>query len=83
MRTHQINNNIYLQFKPVNENFYPQLVHKKDVINVPLLIAHEEIDIILEKITLINFMNLPVNYIRMIIAGCISIVLKYSNNNNN
>lgn len=81
MIKHQINENVCLQFNPVNENFYPQLVHKKGVTNVPLLVAHEEIDIILEKITLINFMDFPVSYIRMIIAGCISIVLKYPNNN--
>lgn len=81
MRTYQINDNIYLQFKPVNDNFYPQLVHTEGVINVPLLVADEEIDIILEKIGLINFVDSPVNYIEMIIAGCISTVLKYPDNN--
>lgn len=81
MQTHQINDKVLLQFKPINENFYPQLVYKNDMINIPLLVAGEEIDIILKKIALINFMDFPVSYIKMIIAGCISIVLKYSDNN--
>lgn len=77
MKTHKINDKISLHFCPVKENFFPKLVQKENTINIPLLISDEEIDLITERLDLIDFLNLPFHYIKMVVSGCISTVIKY------
>ncbi len=79
MITHKISDDIILQFCPVKDNYYPIVKDRDDYRNIPLLVAEQEIEIITDTLKLINFVNLPLHYSAMVIAGCISIVLKYNN----
>jgi hypothetical protein len=77
MRTYKITDSVSLYFDQVKENFFPKLRLEDEVISIPLLVAYHEIDVVTNNLKLINFGNLPLHYIKMIIAGCISTVLKY------
>jgi hypothetical protein len=77
MKTHKINDSVFLQFCPHNENFLPRLIHSKGITNIPLIIADSEIEIVINKLDLIDLLDFPIHYIEMIVAGCISLILKY------
>lgn len=82
MRIHRINRSTSLEFHSLRgRDFIPKIVQDSDIISIPLLVAEGEIDRVTDKLGLIDFMNLPLHYIEMIVAGCISTVLKYCHNN--
>lgn len=68
---------IALQFCPHNENFLPRLIHSKGITHIPLIVADSEIEIVIDKLGLIDLLDFSIHYIEMIVAGCISVVLKY------
>jgi hypothetical protein len=80
---HTIDNNTTLQFCPLRNNTFllPKIVRGDDFRSIPLLIEEDEIDRMTRKLDLIDFRDLPIHYIEMIVAGCIMTVLKYPRNN--
>lgn len=77
MITHKINDHITIQFRPINGNgFVPYLVKDAAAHRIPLLISENEIPIIQEKLGLINSWDFSLEYTHMIIAGCISTIMK-------
>ena len=81
MKEHKLNNLASLQFIPVNGLFFPKVIQGDNDITVPLLVSDDEIETIINRISPIDFNDLPANLIAKIIAGCISTVLKYCHNN--
>jgi len=74
-----ISKDVVLQFHETgNGDFLPKLIQKEDAIDLSLLVMEHDIHNITHKLKVINFYNLPHDYIKMIISGCIVIVLKNS-----
>lgn len=77
MITHKLNDKTTLQFRPIyGEDFIPYLVQGDIEKKIPLLVTEAEISVIQEKIKHINFLDLSLDYIKMVIAGCMSILMK-------
>lgn len=77
MKPHKINDSVILQFYPHNGNFLPRLIHSKGISHIPLIVADSEIELVIDKLGLFDLIDFPIHYIEMIVAGCISVVLKY------
>lgn len=77
MISHRISDSIIPQFCPYDDNFLPRIVHDKEITPISLIVADPEIELIIDKLGLLNLIDFPIHYIGMIVAGCISVVLKY------
>jgi hypothetical protein len=77
MIIYKINDHVVIEFRQINEdNLIPYIVKDTTASRIPLLISENEVLIIQEKLSLINFWDFSLEYIYMIVAGCISTVIK-------
>ncbi len=77
MITHKITDSVTLKFTPNAGFFSPNLISDNGTCYIPLLVGEKEIKVIIDRLSLVNFVDLPLNFISMIIKGCISTILKY------
>lgn len=80
MEKYKINETTLLEFTDIGYcNFSPVLLQDNKSYAIPLIVTSKEIPHIKEKLDIIDFCGLPIHYVEMIVAGCISIILKNSN----
>lgn len=77
MITHKLNDSVTLKFTPKAGFFSPNLITDNGTCYIPLLVAENEVEVIIDRLSQVNFVDLPLNFISMITKGCISTVLKY------
>lgn len=79
MAVFELTPEIGLEFCPLRGDAYKPIILKDgDFITLPLVVVEDEIESILERLKAIDFSGHPLNYIKMMVSGCIAIVLKTS-----
>lgn len=72
-----LTNSVNLKFISIDDiNYWAELHSNEKPITIPLLLTKEEAQKTLEKIKYLNFSNFPLNYIRMILAGCMMTIMR-------
>lgn len=72
-----LTDNINIRFISTDDmNYWAELLNNENPVTIPLLLTKEEAQETLEKIKYLDISDFPFHYIRMIITGCMMIIIR-------